>query len=131
MQRTLDPAQIEAFAERSFPRVRLSDPAILFSRRAQRLRTLAEQHSLGDYLRLMAAVADTQQIALNALVEALKSAQFAQQFDKQIELAHMHRMPVLQAAGWPRQPRWRGILKDLCAEIAGAPGFPAGVQGVC
>jgi FdhE protein len=131
MQRTLDPGQIEAFAERSLPRVRLSDPATLFSRRAQRLRTLAEQHSLGNYLRLMAAVADCQQIALNTLVDALKSEQFAQHLDKQIELAHTHRMPVLQAAGWPRQPRWRGILSDLCASIAGAPGFPPGVRAVC
>jgi FdhE protein len=131
MQRILDPAQIEAFAERSVPRIRLPDPASLFARRGQRLRTLAEGHSLGDYLRLMAALADGQQVALDALGAALVAGQFAQQLGRQIELAHEHRMPLLQAAGWPRQERWRAILNELCTSIAGAPGFPAGVRSVC
>jgi FdhE protein len=131
MQRILDPAQIEAFAERAIPRVRLSDPANLFTRRAQRLRALAEQHSLGDYLRLMAAVADGQQIALDALVGAMEAEPFAQPLSRQIELAHEHRMPLLSAAGWPRPQRWRGILNELCTSIAGAPGFPAGVRSAC
>ena len=26
-------------------------------------------------------------------------------------------MPVLQAAGWPRQDRWRGVLRGLCAAM--------------
>jgi FdhE protein len=131
MQRILDPAQIEAFAERSVPRIRLPDPESLFAYRGQRLRTLAEGHSLGDYLRLMAAVADGQQVALDALRAALAEEQFAQQLGRQIELAHEHRMPLLQAAGWPRQERWRAILNGLCTSIAGAPGFPAGVRSVC
>ena len=131
MQRILDPAQIEAFAERSVPRIRLPDPASLFARRGQRLRTLAEGHSLGDYLRLMAAVADGQQASLDALRAALVAEQFAQQLGRQIELAHEHRMPLLQAGGWPRQERWRAILNELCTSIASAPGFPAGVRSVC
>src|SRR5258708_2084334 len=131
MQRILDPAQIEAFGERSIPRIRLPDPASLFVRRAQRLRVLAEGHSLGDYLRLMAALADGQQVALDALRSAMVSEEFAQQLGRQIELAHEHRMPLLQSAGWPRQERWRAILNALCASLAGAPGFPAGVRSVC
>jgi FdhE protein len=131
MQRILDPAQIEAFADRSVPRIRLPEPASLFARRAQRLRTLSEGHSLGDYLRLMAAVADGQQVALDALRAALVTEQFAQQLGRQIELAHTHRMPLLQAAGWPRQQRWRAILNELCKSIAEAAGFPPGVRSVC
>jgi FdhE protein len=131
MQRILDPAQIEAFTERSVPRIRLPDPASLFARRGQRLRKLSEAHSLGDYLRLMAAVAERQQLALDALRPALVTEQFAQQLGPQIELAHEHRMPLLQAAGWPRQQRWRAILNELCTSLAGAPGFPAGVRAVC
>jgi FdhE protein len=131
MQRILDPAQIEAFAERSIPRVRLPDPASLFARRAQRLRALAERHSLGDYLRLLAAVADGQQVALEALRAALLTEQFPHQLDRQIELAHTHRMPLLQAAGWPRQERWRSILNELCTSTAEAAGFPIGVRSVC
>ena len=57
MQRVLDPAQIEAFAQRTIPRIRLPDPARVFSDRAARLLKLSEGHAVGDYLRLMAAVA--------------------------------------------------------------------------
>jgi len=63
----------------------MPDPASLFARRAQRLRTLAEGHSLGDYLRLMATVADGQQVALDRLRTALVAEQFAQQLGRQIE----------------------------------------------
>jgi FdhE protein len=131
MQRILDPAQIEAFAERSIPRLRLPDPASLFAQRAQRLRALAEGHSLGDYLRLMAALADAQQAELDALRPALLSEQFAANMGRQIELAHAHRMPVLQAAAWPRQDRWRAILEGLCTAVQKVPGFPAAVHSVC
>ncbi|MFL6601629.1 MAG: formate dehydrogenase accessory protein FdhE [Steroidobacteraceae bacterium] len=179
MQRILDPAQIEAFADRSVPRIRLPDPASLFARRGQRLRALAEGHgsrgsgdvpsgdravsdraasdraasegtpsggegtpsggegtpsggdSLGDYLRLMSTLADRQQVAADTLRAALAAEQFAQQLGRQIELAHEHRMPLLQAAGWPRQERWRTILNELCSSLASASGFPAGVRSVC
>jgi len=67
MLRVLDPAQIEAFAtQRAIPRLRLPDPASVFSARAARLRQLSEGHAVGDYLRLMAALADAQQAALDA-----------------------------------------------------------------
>ena len=131
MQRILDPAQIEAFAERSIPRVRLPDPASLFAQRAQRLRDLGENHSLGDYLRLMAALADAQQAELDSLRPALLSEQFATNVGQQIELAHAHGMPVLQAVGWPRQDRWQAILKALCTAVENAQGFPAAVHSVC
>jgi len=142
MQRILDPARIEAFAERSIPRVRLPDPASLFAGRAKRLRSVGENHSLGDYLRLMAAVADAQQVQFDQLRGALLSEKFADHIGQQLELAHTHRMPVLQAAGWPRQDRWREILKSLCAAIvgdrvtgadahAGVRGFPPAVYALC
>jgi FdhE protein len=70
MQRVLDPAQIEAFAQRTIPRIRLPDPATVFAARAARLRHLSEGHAVGDYLRLMAAVADAQQSALNASTDS-------------------------------------------------------------
>src|SRR5205814_6511535 len=68
-----------------------------------------------SYLRLMAAVADAQQAALDRLVGALAVEHFTAQLGRQIELAHEHRMPPLQAAGWLRQPRWRTVLLELCA----------------
>ena len=55
MQRVLDPAQIEAFAQgpRTIPRARLPDPQTVFANRAARLRQLSVGHAVGDYLRLM------------------------------------------------------------------------------
>ena len=70
MQRVLDPAQIEAFAQRTIPRIRLPDPTTVFAARAARLRKLSEGHAVGDYLRLMAALADAQQSALNASTDS-------------------------------------------------------------
>jgi FdhE protein len=126
MQRILDPAAIEAFAERSIPRVRLCEPASVFAARALRLRALAQNHALGDYLRLMAAVADAQQAAIDKL-----PAPFSGDRMTQLELAHAHRMPLLPAAGGPRDGRWRSVLNELCTSIASAPGFPPGVKAVC
>jgi FdhE protein len=134
MQRILDPAQIEAFAERSIPRLRLPDPAV-FGQRAERLRFLSSNHSLREYLLLMAAVAEAQQVQFNSLRSALVAEGFAQHIGKQLELAQAHRMPVLQAAGWPRQDRWRCILRDICggAPHSAAPAlrFPAAVYALC
>ena len=131
MQRILDPAQIEAFAERSIPRVRLPDPAV-FGQRAERLRSLSSNHALREYLLLMAALADAQQVQFDSLRSALVAEGFAEHIGKQLELAQAHRMPVLQAAGWPRQDRWRRILRELCACCRRRlPGFPAAVYALC
>jgi FdhE protein len=125
MQRVLDPAQIEAFAtQRAIPRVRLPDPATLFASRAQRLRNLSEGHAVGDYLRLMATLADAQQAALGMPVGGAAASE-------QVFQAQAHGMPLLQAAGWPRDPRWRVILRQSCAAIAATPGFPDAVAAVC
>jgi len=116
MQRILHPAQIEAFAERSIPRVRLPDPAV-FGQRAERLRFLSAHHSLREYLLLMAAVAQAQQVQFDSLRSALVAERFVEHIGKQLELAQTHRMPVLQTAGWPRQDRWRHILRALCSAL--------------
>ena len=132
MQRILDPAQIEAFAQRSIPRIRLPDPANLFSRRAERLRTLAEHHAVGDYLRLMAAVSDAQQAAVGALTaQPARAGEAAASIDSQITLARRHGMPLLQAAGWPRDSRWRAVLTDLCGVVITVPDIPDAVRAVC
>ncbi|HEY2399758.1 MAG TPA: formate dehydrogenase accessory protein FdhE [Steroidobacteraceae bacterium] len=130
MQRILDPAQIEAFAERSIPRVRLPDPAV-FGQRAERLRSLSSNHALREYLLLMAAVADAQQMQFDSLRSALGAEGFAEHIGKQLELAQAHRMPVLQAAGWPRQDRWRRILRDICGAVPAVPRFPPAVYALC
>ena len=129
MQRILDPAQIEAFAERDIPRVRLPDPAV-FRSRAARLSACADRHALRDYLLLMAAVTNAQQGEFDSLRAALTAENFAGQLGRQIEVAREHGMPVLQAAEWPRQDRWRDVLRGLCSVIAtGTPSLQPTARG--
>ncbi len=137
MQRILDPTAIEAFAERSIPRVRLPEPGV-FGQRAARLRALSAGHSLSGYLLLMAELADAQEVQFESMRAALDAEGFASHIGTQLELAQTHRMPVLQAAGWPRQDRWRGTLRALCNLQQGgtgrrtpAPSFPPAVYALC
>lgn len=120
VQRVLEPGQIETLAQRSIPRVRLPDRERVFARRAQRLRQLADAHAIGDYLRLMAVMADAQQAALADFSTALPSA-------AQIDQARMHRMPPVHATSWPRDAHWHDVLYRLSGAVAAQPGFPAGV----
>lgn len=135
MQRVLDPAQIEAFAQRTIPRIRLPDPASVFSTRGARLRRLSEGHAVGDYLRLMAALTDAQQDALNSLAIAGDQASVAEESgsrnDQRLRLAREHGMPPLQASAWSRDERWRAVLNRLCDAIARAPGYPDAVAATC
>lgn len=125
MQRILEPGQIEAFAERAVPRIRLPDRARVFSSRAERLRKLGEGgHAIGDYLRLMASLVDAQQAALVSFESTPASAE-------QVTRARSYGMPVVPAASWPRDGRWRNLLADLCERVAAAPGVPTGVQDAC
>jgi FdhE protein len=106
VQRILQPGQIEAFAQRAIPRIRLPDRATLFAMRAERLRQLSDNHVISDYLRLMAAVADAQQASLASCQATLPSTE-------QIAQARTHRMPLIHANGWPRETVWRDVLAQL------------------
>src|ERR1700682_3118984 len=116
MRRILEPGQIEAFAEGAIPRLRLPDRTRLFAARAQRLRppggTRAVGQTIGDSLRLMAAVAEAQQIALGTFDAPLPTA-------TQLARSHTHGMPLIHASGWPRARE--GV--DLGA-VAGGAGRP-------
>ncbi|TLY76998.1 MAG: formate dehydrogenase accessory protein FdhE [Gammaproteobacteria bacterium] len=130
MQRVLDPARIEAFAQRDIPRIRVPDRADVFAKRARRLRQLAGSESrghgraIGDYLRLMDVVAEAQQAAVKNLAVPRPSAE-------EIAQARTHRMPLVHAVGLRRDPCWRGILGQLCDAVLRSPEFPAGVRDTC
>ena len=131
MQRILDPAQIEAFGQRSIPRLRLADPASLFEKRAERLRRLSEQHAIGEYLALMASVCEAQHTALTALrARPATDAGNPAQARERMALAREHGMPLLQATAWPRDGRWRAVLNEICGSIAALGGFPEPVRTV-
>src|ERR1022692_704460 len=128
MQRILDPAQIEAFAQRTIPRLRLAERSNVFSSRAQRLRQLSGTqsvgHTIGDYLRLMADVADAQQAALASHQSSLPDAE-------RISQARTHRMPLIHTGAWPRERAWRKLLEHVCESVVALPNVPDGVRAAC
>ena len=128
MRRILEPGQIEAFAEGAIPRLRLPDRTRLFAARARRLRQLGEAGALGqaigDYLRLMAAVAETQQAALRTFDAPLPTA-------TELARSHTHGMPLIHASGWPRAREWRDLVAQLCDSVAAAPDIPPSARQAC
>jgi FdhE protein len=128
MQRILDPAQIEAFAQRSIPRVNLADPATVFRKRAERLHELSKDHAIGEYLSLMAALCEVQHRVL-ARGTADSDFEMPADLERRIERARQHDLPLLQAQSWPRHASWRAQLKELCTEVA--PLAPAPVRAIC
>ncbi len=101
----LQPGQLEAAAG-DITELRLP-PATLFSHRAKRLRQLAEEHSLGDYLRFLADLADSQQQTLNQhpAIPAPDAHLMAS--------CREHAMPPLGTAGWRRHPHWQEVTRTL------------------
>ena len=128
MRRILEPGQIEAFAEGAIPRLRLPDRTRLFAARAQRLRQLgasgAPGQAIGDYLRLMAAVAETQQVALRTFDAPLPTA-------TQLARSHTHGMPLIHASGWLRAREWRDLVAQMCGSVAAAREVPPGARQAC
>jgi len=101
------------------PHVIAPDATRIFAARAQRFEQLAEGHSLGDWLRFLAAITRAQHAALQSLpVLALPDA-------SQLARAREHRMPPLPAQSWPRDPAWRDSLRQIIAAIGEAAPDPA------
>jgi FdhE protein len=125
MPRILEPGQIEAYAQRAAPRVRLPERTGPFAARARRLRHMGERgqpgHAIGEYLRLMAALVDAQALALDALEPPLPSA-------AELARLHTHGMPPVQASGWPRSAEWRDLALSFCAAVAADPAAPVAVH---
>ena len=130
MQRILDPAQIEAFAQRSIPRLRLADPATLYLRRAERLRALSAGHVIGDYLQLIASLCEAQHRVRGSWPDLPEPASTdPEQRSSRIARARAHGLPVLQASAWSRDARWRALLGELCESLRARA--PAAARSVC
>ena len=96
------------------PHVIVPDATTIFATRAQRFEQLAEGHSLGDWLRFLAAITRAQHAALQALAPlALPAA-------ATLALAREHRMPPLPAQSWLRDPAWRKSLLQIIAAVSPA-----------
>lgn len=128
MQRILDPGQIEAFAQRDIQRLRLPNRARVFAMRAARLRQQSESgavgHAIGDYLRLMAHIADAQQAVLNDSEPPLPNAE-------QITHARTFHMPPVAAGSWRRDEQWRQSLLSICDDLAALSDLSTQARAVC
>ncbi|MCE4554505.1 formate dehydrogenase accessory protein FdhE [Pelomonas cellulosilytica] len=110
-QKILSPEEIAVRAGEQVSFLHLSEPGV-FAERALRLRTLAEGHAMGDFLRFIAELADAQHSALVAGVPVpLPTAE-------QIEAAARDGLPLLPADRWPRGAVWRESLRTLLADLA-------------
>lgn len=114
-QRILDPGEIQALDPSAIPRIRLPERATHFAARAARLRKLADHNPIGGYVRLMAALVDAQQKALERLNAQMPSRDA-------IANAQRHSMPILPALSGERDSQWRDVLRQLTdrVEAAGA-----------
>jgi FdhE protein len=120
-QRILEPGQIETLVRASIPRIRLPDRASVFARRAARLRDLAPDAAIGDYLRFLAVLVGAQHAALAELAMSPPAP-------AEIARALEYGMPPIHPSTWARPAKWRDTLETLCAAIAAQAGFPAGVS---
>lgn len=110
--RILQPGEIESFSSAAIPRLLLPEPGV-FRRRAERLRRLAQGHSLGDSLTFVAVIADWQQEALDAWS--------APGLPDETTLYHADRTdPPLAPASRDRDPRWLDQARELAARLAPA-----------
>jgi len=121
MTRILEPGQIEGLSPGAIPRIRLPERSGPFAARARRLRELGSPgaigEAIGDYLRLMARVAEAQAETLGTLDPALPSP-------SELGRARTHRMPPIQAGGWPREAAWRVLAAELSERVAATADIP-------
>lgn len=83
----------------------------IFHDRAVRLRMLAPNHAMHDFLLFMADICDAQQGALDEFPEVPLPAQ------DQIGLCREHGMPPLSVQSWPRDPAWQDALRKIAARL--------------
>jgi len=100
------------------PRIFAPERATIFAGRARRFASLAEGHALGDWLRLLGRITQAQHAALQALPAPLVADALA------VEQAHLHGMPPVLCAYWPRDSLWRDALNQIVAALQTDPSGP-------
>lgn len=100
----------QAAASYTAPPLLFSNPKNLYQRRAARLRELAQDHPLADYLLFAAAIADAQLALLESMpipqdprLQALSGEQLANK--------------PLDVKNWQRDPIWRKLLTALLEKL--------------
>ncbi|MFC4275885.1 formate dehydrogenase accessory protein FdhE [Achromobacter aloeverae] len=123
MQRILPRGEIEALDHNNIPRLIAPVRAEVFRLRAARLRHLAQDNAIGDYLRLVAVLAEAQHAALADCRTPAVDAQ-------RIALAQAHGMAPVAAGDIPRDPAWRDILLQVLDRLDAAAGVPAPARAI-
>lgn len=85
----------------------------LFTRRADRFRSLSPGHPLGDYLEFLALLSDAQQEALE------RFPPLAPPNAGERALCREHGMPFLDTRTWRRNPAWRAALAQILHRMTG------------
>ena len=111
-QRILEPGEIELLSNSEIPFLRLADRASLFVDRAARLRQLASGHAMGDYLRLIAEIAEIQTWALDNMPPVSLPGE-----DK-LEQNRAHGMPPLGAQAHHRDRAWCDLARRMMRKLA-------------
>lgn len=108
-------ADIGRVAEAGF--VRLPDPATLYARRAARLRALAADHPMGNFLAFVATIADAQHVAARDLPPSAPPG------PDRLERARRARMPLFGRNDGGPGPAWLASLDRIlqAVDIGGMP----------
>mgnify|MGYP000882103650 CR=1 FL=1 len=94
------------------PRFLLPVAASVFAERAERFASLAQGHSLGDWLGFLGRLTAAQHAALQALPPLPGPPAAA------LDLARTHHMPPLNAASLPPPAPWRDVARQLATRLA-------------
>lgn len=122
--RVMSAEEIAASGGGATPFLQFPARAGVFAERAMRLQQRAAAHPMGDYLRFAAEIA----LAQHRLLAAMPALSLALPSPAQLDAAAQEGSPPLQAATWPRDPAWHGVLHTIARALQ--PRAPATAQQV-
>ena len=99
------------------PFIRLPDATALFERRADRLRTLAQDSDIADYLRFIEALTRAQAAAIGQLPAGTLPG------TGDIAFCHDNKLPLIDRLTWRRDSSWLAAL-DLVLDAMGRAAVP-------
>lgn len=102
----------------AFPRIVLPEGKSVFLSRAARLKQLAEDNPLKDYLLLIAVISEAQ-------AEVFNRYEVPAVTEERIESSQKYGMPALQPSTIERDPLWLKMLADILQYLIKAESVPA------